>query len=242
MDIIHNDRSADIPPRILLYGPEGIGKSTVAAQAPGVIFIPTEDGLDQIDCDMFPLSQTYSDFEKYLGQLVSETHQYQTVAIDSLDWLERLIWRHICKQYGVDSIEKVEKGFGKGYAFAMTYWHKIVEGLRILREQKKMNILLIAHNKVEDFSDPETTFKRFSPRLHKHAIALLCEWCDCVLLATRELGAQRGDRGGERIVRTSGSSSCVAKNRYGLPDTLPMKWDVIYKAIKNCSKPKKEKI
>ncbi|MDR0869400.1 MAG: ATP-binding protein [Planctomycetaceae bacterium] len=37
---------AQAPPRLLIYGTEGIGKSTFGASAPKPIFIPTEDGLD----------------------------------------------------------------------------------------------------------------------------------------------------------------------------------------------------
>ena len=58
------------PPRIMLYGTEGIGKSTFAAQAPSPIFLPTEDGLGEIDCASFPLCKKYTDtviFEKGSG-------------------------------------------------------------------------------------------------------------------------------------------------------------------------------
>ena len=102
------------PPRILIYGCEGIGKSSFGASAPAPIFVPTEDGLDQIDCESFPLSETFEQFISYLTALVQEEHQYRSVIIDSLDWLERLIWSHVCAVYGVKSIEKADGGFGKG--------------------------------------------------------------------------------------------------------------------------------
>ena len=79
------------PPRMLIYGTEGIGKSTLAAEAPNPIFVPTEDGLDQIECDSFPLAQSFDDVLAYLKTLAAEDHEYQTVVIDSADWLERLI-------------------------------------------------------------------------------------------------------------------------------------------------------
>ena len=78
------------PPRVLVYGTEGIGKSTFAANAPKPIFIPTEDGLDQIECDSFPLAENLSAVTDALAALINEKHDYQSVVIDSLDWLERL--------------------------------------------------------------------------------------------------------------------------------------------------------
>jgi len=221
------------PPRLLIYGTEGIGKSTLAAQAPGPIFIPTEDGLDQIACDSFPLAQSFDDVLSHLAALATEDHSYQTAVIDSADWLERLIFDHVCKQYGAKSIEKVDGGYGKGYVHALTQWRQVIDALRYLRERKGMLVIVLAHAKIEKFADPESTaFDRFSPRLNKNATAILCEWCDAILLATREHGAAKGEKsGGERILRCVGTPACVAKNRYGLPETLPLSWPALMSGL-----------
>ena len=221
------------PPRLLIYGTEGIGKSTLAAQAPGAIVIPTEDGLDQIDCDSFPLARSFDDVLAYLTALATEEHEYKTVVIDSADWLERLIFDQVCKQYGAKSIEKVDGGYGKGYVHALTQWRQVIDALRYLREQKGMIVVLLAHAKIEKFADPESTsFDRFSPRLNKNAAALLCEWCDAILLATREHGAAKGEKsGGERILRCVGTPACLAKNRYDLPETLPLSWPALMNGL-----------
>lgn len=225
LDQVHSGRRHRAP-RLLIYGTEGIGKSTLAAQAPKPIFLPTEDGLDQIECDSFPLAQSFEDVLAYLTVLSTEDHPYKTVVIDSADWLERLIFDHVCKQYGAKSIEKVDGGYGKGYVHALTQWRQVIDALRYLREQKGMIVILLAHAKIEKFADPESTaFDRFSPRLNKNATALLCEWCDAILLATREHGAAKGEKsGGQRILRCVGTPACVAKNRYDLPETLPLSW------------------
>lgn len=225
LDQVHSGRRHRAP-RLLIYGTEGIGKSTLAAQAPGPIFLPTEDGLDQIECDSFPLAQSFEDVLGYLTVLSTEDHSYKTVVVDSADWLERLIFDHVCKQYGAKSIEKVDGGYGKGYTHALTQWRQVIDALRYLREHKGMIVILLAHAKIEKFADPESTaFDRFSPRLNKNATALLCEWCDAILLATREHGAAKGEKsGGQRILRCVGTPACVAKNRYGLPETLPLSW------------------
>jgi hypothetical protein len=230
-----------------VYGTEGIGKSTFAGQAPRPIFIQTEDGLDEIDCDKFPLASTYDDVAAALHELRTQNHDYETVVIDSLDWLERLVWDKLCTQYGVNSIEKVDGGYARGYTHALTFWREIIDHLNVLRSARGMVVLLIAHSKVERFEDPESSpYDRYSPRLHKHACALISEWCDAVLFATRKFRTQSEDAGfgrkrtiaqaigkdgGERVLRTVGGPSCVAKNRYGITDDLPLAWPAFVNAL-----------
>lgn len=237
------------PPRIMLYGVEGIGKSTFASEAPKPIFVQTEDGLAQIACDKFPLAGSFEDVQLALSELYSQQHGYETVVIDSLDWLERLIWDAVCKEYGVKSIEKADGGYARGYSHALTYWRQILDLLGVLRADKGMVVLLIAHTKVERFEDPESSaYDRYSPRLHKHAAALICEWCDAVLFATRKIRTQTEDAGfnrkrtianaigkggGDRILRCVGGPSCIAKNRYGIAEELPLSWAAFMAALSN---------
>lgn len=243
---IHQGRRHS-PPRLLMYGTEGIGKSTTAAQAPKPIFIPTEDGLDQIDCDSFPLAERFADVTNAITALLREQHDYQTVVIDSCDWLERLIWDQLCEQYGASSIEKVDGGYARGYTHALTQWRQVLNGLSELRARRGMCVILLAHAKVEKFEDPENAaYDRYSPRLHKHANALITEWVDAVLFATRKIitktedagfgrdrtiAAGLGRDGGERVLRTVGSPSCVAKNRFALPAELPLSWSALMQAM-----------
>jgi hypothetical protein len=224
-----------------------VGKSTTASQTPMPIFISTEDGLGEIDCHKFPLAQSLQDVLDALDVLRSEPHNYQSVIIDTADWLEKLIWDDLCKQYGVSSIEKVDGGYGKGYVHALGYWRQIIDRLTKLRDERNMMVMLLAHAKIERFEDPEeSAYDRYSPRLNKHAAALMSEWCDAVLFATRkfvtktETGAFNktrnkavavGANGGERILRCVGGPACVAKNRYGLPTELPLDWNILASGI-----------
>lgn len=246
MQQIHSGR-AQMPPRIMTYGTEGIGKSSLAAETPKPIFIQTEDGLGEIHCDKFPLARSFEDVLSALTELATETHEYETVVIDSLDWLERLIWDAVCKRESATTIEKVGGGYGKGYVLALDLWRRLIERLVAVHNGRQMMVFLIAHAKVEKFEDPEApAYDRYSPRLHKHASALITEWCDGVFFATRRFttrsedagfGRQRaiaapiGSGGGERILRTVGGPSCVAKNRYSLKPEIPMSWDAIVTGI-----------
>lgn len=229
------------PRRTMLHGTEGIGKSTFGSMAPKPIFIQTEDGLGQIECDKFPLAGAYGDVVAALSELWSETHPYRTVVVDTLDWLEQLIWAEVCKKRCVESIEDI--GYAKGYIFALTQWREILAGLDALRNDRGMGVILIAHSKIEKFENPETeSYDRYSPRLHKSACALVTEWADEVLFATYRVHTKQTDEGfgrkkskgvgtGERIIRTTARPAHVAKNRLGLPDELPLDWNAYAKYL-----------
>ena len=119
-----------------------------------------------------------------------------------------------------------------------------------------MACILIAHSKIEKFEDTESSaYDRYSPRLHKHANALISEWVDAVLFATRKFRTQKEDAGfnrertiaaplgadgGERIIRTVGGPACVAKNRFNLPAELPLSRDAFMTAMAKTTEPKND--
>jgi|GEM_PF-198232 len=224
------------PRRIMLYGTHGIGKSTFGAMAEQPIFVPTEDGLADIDCESFPLARSLGEVMAALESLYSGDHDYRTVVIDSLDWLERLIWAEVCADENVENIEKI--GYAKGFSFAIDKWRSVLGALDALRSDRGMTVVLIAHAKIEKFENPETVpYDRYSPRLHKLASALVQEWADEVLFATYKVHTVKVDEGfnkakhngvstGERIIRTVERPAHVAKNRLGLPDEIPLDYRV----------------
>lgn len=232
------------PPRIVCYGTEGIGKSTWATGAPHPIVVQTEDGLGQLEVARFEVAVKLEDVQYDLNALEQEDHDYQTVVVDSLDWLERIIWDSVCQEYGVTSIEQAAGGFGKGYGEALGHWRNILGQLDRLRDRRGMAVILLAHSKVERFEDPETAgYDRYAPRLHKSASSLVCEWADAVLFATRRIRileekTRAGTRsmaatvkGEDRILRCVGGPACVAKNRYGIAGDIPLAWDSFVSAM-----------
>lgn len=229
------------PRRILVYGSAGAGKSTWASCAPAPIFLQTEDGLNDINCHKFPLCCSLADLMNAITALYQEEHKYKTVVIDSLDWLERLIWAEVCKKRQVASIEDIP--YGKGYTFALSHWRDVLDGLTALRSQRGMTVILIAHAKIERFENPETdAYDRYMPRLHKTAAAMVAEWCDEVLFASYKIFTKSTDEGfnqkriqglgtGERVLRTTERPSHLAKNRLGLPDEMPLAWSEFSKHL-----------
>ena len=135
------------PPRLFVYGQEGVGKTSLAASAPNPVFVQTEDGLGEIDTAKFPLAKSLNDVLNALAALRDEPHDFQTAVLDSADWLERLIWDKVCQDFGVRSIEKADGGYGKGYVHALTYWRQIVGLLDDLRSRRGMIVIVANINR-----------------------------------------------------------------------------------------------
>ena len=225
-------------PRMMVYGVEGIGKSTFAAGAPNPIFILTEDGLGSLKVDHFPLASSFDDVMAAIASLYAEKHDFQTVALDSLDWLETMIWRDIETKYDAKDL-----AYGKGAVIAADRWRDVLNGLNALRNEKGMAVVLIAHRTIKRFDSPETEpYDRFQPKLQDRSNALIREWCDAVLFANYKTIVKKSDVGfnkevargistGERLLYTSERPAYMAKNRYGLPESIPLAWEAFIEAI-----------
>ena len=229
------------PPRILVHGVAGIGKTTLAAGADNPVFITTEDGLGMLDVPHFPLARTFDAVMEALAALYSEPHEFKTVVIDSIDWLEPLIWARVCKDHGWSSIE--DAGYGKGYVAALDLWRQYLDGLNALRDERGMTVIQIAHTDIKRFDSPEhEPYDRYVIKLHARASALLQEHSDVVLFANYRISTVKSDVGfnkkvtralgsGERVLYTSERPAFLAKNRYGLPDVLPLDWQAFAAAM-----------
>lgn len=227
-------------PRIEVYGVEGIGKSTFAAGAPNPIFILTEDGLGSLPVQHFPLATSSADVLEAISSLYAEPHNFGTVVVDSLDWLEAIIQREIDESY-----EAKDLAYGKGALIAAEKWRVILEGLNALRLERGMVVILLAHTAIKRFDSPEVEpFDRYQPKLQERSNALVREWCDAVLFANYKTVVKHDDVGfnktvnrgistGERLLYCNERPAYMAKNRYGLPDSIPLSWEAFETAISN---------
>jgi len=218
------------PPRIILYGVHGLGKSTFGSLAPKPVFIQTEDGLDTIDCPAFPLAKTYGEVMQYIEELATQDHDFKTVVIDSVDWLEPLIWQQVCDEQNVKSINDI--GYGRGFGFALDIWAQYIDALNYLRNEKDMMIIQLAHSHVKRYENPETdAYDRYEMKLHVKAAGKLMEHSDIVMFGNYYTAVKKEKDGmkerkraigsGERILYTSERPSATAKNRYNLPSEIP---------------------
>lgn len=219
-------------PRLMVYGVEGIGKSTFASGAPDPIFILTEDGLGSLQVNHFPLATSSNDVMEAIGTLYNDPHDFKTVVIDSLDWLEAIINREIEAKY-----DAKELAYGKASIIAAEKWREILEGLDALRNDLKMSVILLAHTMIKRFDSPEVEpYDRYQPKLQERSNAVVREWADAVLFANYRTIVKKDDVGfnktiargisnGERLLFTNERPAYMAKNRYSLPDSIPFSWD-----------------
>jgi hypothetical protein len=225
-------------PRIMVYGVEGIGKSTFGAGSPNPIYILTEDGLGSLKVDHFPLATSSSDVMDAIATLYKENNAFETVVIDSLDWLEAIIQREIEQKYDAKDL-----AYGKGSLIAAEKWREILDGLNALRNDKGMAIILIAHTTIKRFDSPEVEpYDRYQPKLQERSNAVVREWADAVLFANYKTIVKKDDVGfnqtnnrgistGERLLFTSERPAYMAKNRYNMPESIPLSWDAFAEAI-----------
>lgn len=259
------------PERILIYGPEGIGKGTFALceHAPetpdsppgwvrkGVVLIQTEDGEGLMNREdggvwRFDLAKSYQDVLDMMTALIVEDHEFDTLVVDSLDWLEPLIWDQACQDNGWQSIEDL--GFGKGYAATDAYWRQFCTWTNSLRDQKNMRVIFTAHEHTRKVEDPELpAYDMVEIKLHKRAAAIVKEHTDVIMRAclkttfTRDPNAKAASKKGtddarklaittgQRVLKTQPRPGAVAKNRYNLPEEIPLSWDA-FEAALNASK------
>jgi hypothetical protein len=162
------------------------------------------------------------------------------VVLDSLDWLEPLVWAATCKRERWDSIES--PGFGKGYVEAAREWREFLDGLNALRD-KGMAVLLLAHSEIKRFNAPDSEpYDRYQIKLQPRAAALVEEWADVVLFCNHKVHVEKSDAGfnkkiargvgrGERVMYTEERPAFRAKNRYALPAELPLDWNAFANAL-----------
>jgi hypothetical protein len=220
------------PVRCVLYGVEGIGKTTLAAQFPTPLFLDTEDGTKQLEVDRVAC-QDWPSLRGAVAELAVEKHGYQTIVIDSIDWAERALVEFVCKQDGKKSIE--DYGFGKGYTVVAEHMGRFVEGLDNLH-RAGLHVLLVAHAKVQRTSPPDQTdgYDRYELRLSKQVSPIVKEWADALLFANYRMrliegsdGKRKAIGGKDRVVYAERAAAYDAKNRYGLGEELPMTIDAL---------------
>lgn len=224
--------------KITLYGPEGVGKSTFAAQFPNVLFIDTEDSTTHMDVARLDKPTSMQMLIKQL-KWVKDNKPCQTLAIDTLDWAETLVKNHIITTHGVTSIELVEKGYGKGYTILEEQFGKL---LNLLNEvvDAGIHVVLLCHAKVARFEDPTEmgAYDRYELKLEKKVAAKVKEWSDALLFAKYDVqvvnvdnkGATKGKnkaQGGERKMFVESNPAYDAKNRFGLQGSYPLSYSAI---------------
>lgn len=214
------------PVRGLLYGPEGIGKTTFAAKWPNPLFIDIEDGSSQYDVARTDRPSSWNMLMAIVSELTKDAHGYKTLVIDSSDWAEKLCIAHVCAKKGVESLGG-QNDYGHGYNLLATEWGRLLDTLTQMQRSNGMNILFLCHAATRKFELPEEagSFDKWELKMEKKTLSLTKEWADLMVFANYEtlvvdIGGKKKAQGAKRVMFTEHHACWDAKNRFGLPEKM----------------------
>ena len=225
----------------MFYGPSGIGKTSFAANVPGVVFLVDEfeDGITTLKgaglvppVPVLPVPKSWADVLGILEQLATDQHDYKALAIDTLKGFEKLCHIDVCsREFAGEWGDKGFESYQKGYKVAIPIWAQFIRTLDRLRDERGMSIILMAHAQVSTFKNPEgADYDRYSPDIHKETWNFTERWAEMVLFANfltvvdQKKNAIKGKAHGgrERFIYTEHHASYNAKNRHNLPAEISM--------------------
>ncbi|MCA6566603.1 MAG: ATP-binding protein, partial [Pseudanabaena sp. M151S2SP2A07QC] len=232
-----------------VYGPNGVGKTTLACSFEEPIILDLEDGsgfvggVKRLGSGLLP---DFATVESTVTELLSAKHTYKTLVIDSLEALESLISKALCEANEVDSIEAI--GFGKGYVMAREKMEGLMLKLRGLRDAKKMNVIIVAHSTVKSFNDPKSnsTYDRYILRSNDKLASVVKDLSDSIFFINNKVLTQDSKQNpnkskafstGERVIHTVWSHAYDAKSRYPVKEEISFTLDNVSQVVEEL-KPK----
>lgn len=237
--------------KVVIYGPEGIGKTTFAARFPNPVFIDTEGSTKEYDVARFPAPTSWQMLLDEVAEVKKNPQICKTLVIDTADWAESACFAHVISTGQVKSIE--DFGYGKGYARTKEEFGKLLNELTEV-VNAGVNVVVTAHAAMRKFEQPDEmgSYDRWEMKLYTsqktNIAALLKEWADMVLFANYKTFAVKDKnsnkakaQGGQRVMYTTHHPCWDAKNRYGLPEILPLDYEGIRGVIESGSADQQEK-
>lgn len=227
------------PVKTVLYGPEGIGKSTFASHFPIPVFIDTEGGTKRLNVARLPQPTSWAMLLDEVAEVRKGSVPCGTLVIDTADWAERLCIQAVCARAKVNGIE--DFGYGKGYTYVKEEFAKLLDALEEVLNAGH-NVVVLAHAAITKFEQPDAVgnYDRWSMKTSKQVAPLLREWCDMLLFANYKTvvekagsspNAKNKASGGRRVMYTAHHPCWDAKNRFGLPEEVPFEYTSIAACI-----------
>ena len=215
--------------KVGIYGPEGVGKTTLAGMFPGAVFVDTEGSTKHMDVARFDPPGDLNDVLEQISWVLGNPDKVGTLVIDTVDWLEKLIFQSVCAEKKIQNIEDI--GYGKGYIYAKQKMQQILEVLDAI-VAKGVHVVLVCHSMIRKFEQPDEmgSYDRYMLKLNEKNIApIVKEWVDMMLfvnyrtdIVTDPDGKTKKGKGGQKRIMYANHSACWdAKNRFGLPDEMP---------------------
>ena len=224
--------------KVVIYGPEGIGKSTFASKFPDPVFIDTEGSTNDMDVARLPRPTSWIMLLEELQYVEKNPGVCKTLVIDTIDWAEQLCVEHICAKHNKSGIE--DFGYGNGYIYTKEEFGRFLNKLTDVIETG-VNVVLTAHAQLRKFEQPDEmgAYDRWELKLGKKTQSqtspLVKEWADMLLfcnyktysIAVDDKGKKHKAQGGKRVMYTCHHPCWDAKNRYNLPDECELDYGVI---------------
>lgn len=222
--------------KVVLYGVEGIGKTTFASQFPNPVFIDTEGGTKTFDVARFPAPLSWQMLLEEVQSVIQNPTVCGTLVIDTMDWAEKLAYAHVCASKKWDSIES--PSYGVGYRYAYEEMGRLLNLLSQVVE-RGVNVLMVAHAAMRKFEQPDEmgSYDRWELKLQTsskcNTAAMVREYGDMVLFANYETFVVKNEEkknkvsGGKRVMYTTHHPCWDAKNRFNLPEKLPFDFSQI---------------
>jgi hypothetical protein len=215
------------PKKIVIYGPEGIGKSTFASQFPEPLFIDTEGGTSNLDVKRIKCNKSWNELIAIVKEIHTNPHICKTVVLDTADWSETLCTNAVCEKYRKNNIE--DFGYGKGYVYLVDEYSKLLALFDQLIEVG-INVVITAHSRLKKFELPEEqgSFDRYEMKLTRQVAPLIKEWSDALFFVNYKIyvvtteNNKRKAQGGKRVLYTTHNPTYDAKNRFNLQEELEL--------------------
>ena len=237
--------------RVVIYGTEGIGKSTLAAQFPDPLFIDTEGSTSNMDVKRMDKPTSWTMLMNQIAFVKANPTVCKTLVIDTIDWAESLAIESVCSMHGKRGIE--DFGYGNGYTYVREEMGRLLDKLQELVDIG-INVVLTAHSQLRKFEQPDEdgAYDRYELKLGKKTSSqtapVVKEWCDLLLFCNYKTMVMTSESkkkkatGGQRVMYTTHHPAWDAKNRHGLPDELPMDYAAIAHIFTSSSQeaPKKQ--
>ena len=220
------------PQKVVIYGPEGIGKSTFASKFPGAIFCDTEGSTKKLNVMRLERPTSAEMLYECIDYVAAHRSEYSTFVLDTADWAEKLLTKDVCAKAKKTGIE--DFGYGKGFTYLSEEFGRLLNRLEDLIGYG-INVVVTAHAQLQKFEQPDESgsYDRWTLKLTKQDSSLLKEWADAVLFVNYKTFVEKvKDKkykatGGKRTMYTVHHSCWDAKNRWGLPEEVDFDYSII---------------